>query len=89
MGPDLHFGFPRCSVDAQTADIPLQELSSPPEYPAPSLEHVLNQSHNKDDIKTIPVMYDLPENFSSKKVYMWLVSKLKFNIAVGNTIPPC
>ena len=70
MGPDLHLVFPRCSVVAQTADVPLQELSSPSEYPAPSLEHVLNQSHNKDDIKTIPAMYDLSENFSSKEVYM-------------------
>ena len=64
MGAEIQLESPRYS---QTLDVPFQQLSSPPEYPAPSLEHVFDQSHNKDD-KTVPSMYDLPENFSSKEV---------------------
>ena len=69
MGADLHLGSPQCFADAQTVDVPLQQQNSPPEYPAPSLEHALDQSNNKDDIKITPAMYDLPENFSSKEVH--------------------
>lgn len=66
MGPDVHLESPRYSVGTQNLDVSFQQLSSPPEYPAPSLEHVLDE-HNKLN-KTIPAMYDLPENFSSKEV---------------------
>ena len=71
MGADLHLGSPQCFVDVKIVDVhvPLQQLSFPPKYPAPSLEHVLDQSDNKDDIKITPAMYDLPENFSLKEVH--------------------
>ena len=67
VGPDLHLSTLQ-SVVTQPVDVPLQQLSSPPKYPAPSLEHVLDQHQSKDQLKTIPAMYDLPENFSSKEV---------------------
>ena len=65
MGPDLSLTSVQYS---QSPDISARQLRSPPGYPAPSLEHAHDQSHNKDDIKTPPAMYDLPENFSSKEV---------------------
>ena len=76
VGTDIHLESPQCSVVTKTLDVSFQQLTSPPECPAPSLEHALDQHHELD--KTIPAMYDLPENFSSKEVY--LVLKLKFAV---------
>ena len=67
--PDLPLECPlQYPVVTQSLDTPFHQLSSPPDFPAPSLEHALDQHKNEDEPKTIPAMYDLPENYSSKKV---------------------
>ena len=66
VGTDIYLESPQRSVVTKTLDVPFQQLTSPPECPAPLLEHALDQHHELD--KTIPAMYDLLENFSSEEV---------------------
>ena len=66
VGTDIQLESPQHSVVTKILDVPFQQLTSPPEYPAPSLKHVLDQHHELDE--TIPAMYDLLENLSLKEV---------------------
>ena len=45
VGTEIHLESPQHSADGQTLDVTFQQLTSPPECPAPSLEHVLDQHH--------------------------------------------
>ena len=45
VGTDIHLESPQCSVVTKILD---DSLTSPPECPAPSLEHVLDQHHALD-----------------------------------------